>query len=154
MLLVGLYYPSTLEYIPVSYRNLCSQELRSSINTWCHILFGSKIDFFSILLPSLPPSPQAELTPASLPILLKHSLTTPLVLWCDDDTPSSELGMVFSDVACLETYAQDFSFAWMNRWVCIHSLRCLVFFFFFLQKKTTKKKQKKKRVNKNVILFL
>lgn len=51
-----------------------------------------------------------------MPVLLKKSLTTPLVLWCDD-SPSSELGIVFSSVALSEsTYGEGPSYAWINRY--------------------------------------
>ena len=52
-----------------------------------------------------------------MPVLLKKSLTTPLVVWCDD-SPSSKLGNVFSNVALSERTerAGGPSYAWINRY--------------------------------------
>ena len=55
---------------------------------------------------------QTELTPASFPILLRSSLTAPLVMWCDE-IPSSELGIAFNEIG--DVNSQEFSFAWINR---------------------------------------
>lgn len=56
---------------------------------------------------------QIEATPASLPVLLRNKLTTPLILWCAEDQESSELASEFSEVAL--SNSMDLSFAWINR---------------------------------------
>ena len=59
---------------------------------------------------------QEEVTPASLPVLLKRTLTTPLVLWCDE-SPTSELSETFSQVLSQQNSDghSKLSFAWLNR---------------------------------------
>lgn len=61
---------------------------------------------------SLPPS-QVELTPSSLPYLLRERQKT-IVLWCDSDT-ASEMAKMFLAEQSREAHS-DFVFAWINRY--------------------------------------
>ncbi len=58
--------------------------------------------------------PQVELTPSSLPSVLRGDLTTPLVIWCDKDVTSKK-GAEFVQVAIKLKDQSDLSFAWMDR---------------------------------------
>ncbi len=65
---------------------------------------------------------QREVTPASLPLLLRSMLATPLVLWCDDGL-ASELSEAFIQTVQENSEAySNFSFGWINRQVgdCNH----------------------------------
>ncbi len=59
-----------------------------------------------------------ELTPSSLPSLLRGDLTTPLVIWCDKDV-TSEKGVEFIQVALKLKDQSNLSFAWMDRYAPI-----------------------------------
>jgi len=54
-----------------------------------------------------------EISPATLPVLMKTSLKTPLVLWCDRNKPSTELGRMFADVAMADNSGKA-AYGWLN----------------------------------------